>query len=82
MSEDSNLELLEITHTVTSQAEKLAGMLDDFASAGDIIPMTPTTLELTAALLRTQNRIIRGLTEQNQEIVDHVDALVNRLTKQ
>lgn len=85
MPEDQNLELLAVIHSlqVASQvAQKMLGNAIEVSTDAGFFPMTLETAIMTQSLLAFQSKVIRNLVEQNQEILDRLNAFLTRLDQQ
>lgn len=84
MSENPNLDLLAMTHGVLSASLEVQNMLEtaiNLSMGNGFVPLTTESLTAIKALLSVQNKMITGLTEQNQQIADQIHDLVTRLGK-
>ncbi len=84
MTSNPNLEMLQMTHAVLSASLEGQGTLKTLIDSAMDTGIIPVTVEFAAAIqsiMAVQSKMISGLTEQNQQIAENVEAVVNRLSR-
>lgn len=84
MTMEPDLELLEMTHHVVALSIDGQNTLKKHLALAQNSTTVVLPVEFAAALLSVlaiQTKMVVGLTEQNQQIVDHVNKLVERYDK-
>lgn len=75
------IELLETIHSLKSVSEDAQTALALATSRAEdgIVKIRVEAVAALQSIMAIQNRIITGLTEENQTIMDHVETLIKRL---
>lgn len=81
MPDDPNIDFLAVIHSLNSGSSELQSAFDlAIETAVDGVVKIPITVLASAnALLALQNRIISGLVEQNQQVVERLEAFATQI---